>query len=160
MFKKIIYLLIIITILFLILIIYLYNNRKKYMLDGDNMIHESIKEIEIEVNEKKFTLELEENDATRTLISKLKNNEITIDMEEYGGFEKVGNLEFSLPTNDEKITTIPGDIVLYQGNKIVLFYGSNTWSYTRLGHLKNINTTELKETINNENIKLIARLIK
>lgn len=130
------------------------------MLDGDNMIHESIKEIEIEVNEKKFTLELEENDATRTLISKLKNNEITIDMEEYGGFEKVGNLEFSLPTNDEKITTIPGDIVLYQGNKIVLFYGSNTWSYTRLGHLKNINTTELKETINNENIKLIARLIK
>ena len=56
-------------------------------------------------------------------------------MSMYGGFEQVGSMGQSLPRNDVQTTTHYGDIVLYSGNQIVIFYGSNTWSYTRLGHV-------------------------
>ena len=61
-----------------------------------------------------------------------ENGPLTLSLHEYGGFEKVGPLGQSLPTEDRQITTRSGDIVLYQGNQLVLFYGSNSWSYTKL----------------------------
>ena len=57
-------------------------------------------------------------------------------MHDYGGFEKVGDLPWELPVNDEEITTKPGDIILYQGNKITIYYGENTWNFTKLGELR------------------------
>lgn len=50
----------------------------------------------------------------------------------------VGLLRTSLPTDNRQITTQSGDIVLYQGNQIVLFYGTNTWSYTQIGHVNDL----------------------
>ena len=67
-----------------------------------------------------------------------RNEPITINFEDYGGFEKVGPLGTNLTTDDIHITTKPGDIVLYLGNRIVMFYGSNTWSYTMLGHVEDL----------------------
>lgn len=64
--------------------------------------------------------------ATQELIKALEKGNVTVNATEYGGFEKVGDLGFSLPTNDEKVDTNPGDIVLYQGDKVSLFYGSHT----------------------------------
>ena len=61
---------------------------------------------------------------------------LTVDMSDYGNFEKVGSLGQSLPTNDQSITTQPGDVILYQGNSITIYYGTNTWSFTRWGRLK------------------------
>ena len=63
---------------------------------------------------------------------------MTIQMSDYAGFEKVGALGTSLPTSNSQTTTQAGDIVLYQGNQIVLFYGSNSWSYTRLGTIDDL----------------------
>lgn len=60
---------------------------------------------------------------------------VTIQMSMYGGFEQVGSIGQSIPRNDTQITTGYGDIVLYSGNQIVIFYGSNSWAYTRLGHV-------------------------
>ena len=68
-------------------------------------------------------------------------------MSMYGGFEQVGNLGKTLPNSDEKITTEAGDIVLYSGNQISVFYGSNTWDYTRLGKIKDKSETELKDLL-------------
>ena len=62
----------------------------------------------------------------------------------HGGFEKVGSLGLSLPTSNSQITTQPGDVILYSGNQIVLFYGSNTWSYTRIGKMQYESLDELK----------------
>lgn len=62
---------------------------------------------------------------------------LTVDMSDYGNFEKVGSLGQSLPTNDQSITTQPGDVILYQGNSITIYYGTNTWSFTRLGKIEN-----------------------
>ena len=60
---------------------------------------------------------------------------LTINMSMYGGFEQVGAIGESLPREDRQTTTAAGDIVLYSGNQIVIFYGSNSWAYTRLGHV-------------------------
>ena len=96
--------------------------------------------------------------ATKSLIERLKNGDISVNANEYGGFEKVGNLGFSLPRNDKSITTSAGDIVLYQGNQISLFYNSNSWSYTKLGRVQNISSRELKDILGSGNVTLVISL--
>lgn len=94
--------------------------------------------LKLRIKDYEFDVTLEENDATRELVEMARNEPITINFEDYGGFEKVGPLGRSLTTDNTRITTKAGDIVLYQGNQIVMFYGSNTWSYTMLGHVDDL----------------------
>ena len=100
--------------------------------------------LKISVNGTELTATLEDNSSAQALTELLKQGNITVDMSDYGNFEKVGNLPQSLPKNDEKITTVPGDIILYQGNKITIYYAENTWDFTKLGHIDNITQEELK----------------
>lgn len=94
--------------------------------------------IKLEVGGSEFTVVLEENKAADAFAEMMKNEAVTIEMSDYSGFEKVGALGKNLPASDSQTTTKSGDIVLYQGNKIVIFYGSNSWSYTRLGHIDDL----------------------
>lgn len=80
-------------------------------------------------------LALADTVAATALLERLEEGDITYSADDYGGFEKVGELGFSLPSQDERITTAPGDVVLYQGDSIVIFYGSNSWAYTRIGSI-------------------------
>jgi len=100
--------------------------------------------LKISVNGTELTATLEDNSSAQALTELLKQGNITVDMSDYGNFEKVGELPQSLPKNDEKITTVPGDIILYQGNKITIYYAENTWDFTKLGHINNITQEELK----------------
>lgn len=86
-----------------------------------------------------------QNEAGDALLRLLEEGPLTIRVENFGGFEKVGSLPQSLPQQDTRITTQPGDIMLYQGNSIVFFYGSNTWAYTRLGTIRNATQEELEK---------------
>lgn len=94
--------------------------------------------IQLQVNGRTFAATLEQNDAARALAQRLAESPLTLRLQNYGGFEKVGPLGESLPANDRQTTTHAGDIVLYQGDQIVLFYGSNSWSYTRLGRVNDL----------------------
>ena len=94
--------------------------------------------IQLQVNGRTFAATLEQNDAARALAQRLADSPLTLRLQNYGGFEKVGPLGESLPANDRQTTTHAGDIVLYQGDQIVLFYGSNSWSYTRLGRVNDL----------------------
>ena len=78
------------------------------------------------------TCTLVSNTATSALLEKLEQGNITYTAHDYGGFEKVGDIGFSLPTSNTQIATQPGDVILYSGDNIVIFYGQNSWSYTRL----------------------------
>lgn len=89
----------------------------------------------LEVNGTEISVQWEENRAVEDLKALLSDGELTIQTAAYGGFEQVGTLPQTLTIDNTQITTEPGDIVLYGGNSIVLFYGSNTWSYTKLGHM-------------------------
>ena len=97
---------------------------------------------------------LTDNEATRELTKLLEQGDITIRMSDYGGFEKVGVLPQSLPTSNTQITTEPGDIMLYQGHQMVIFYGSNSWSYTRLGKIDGATASNLRQFLGNGNITL------
>lgn len=101
---------------------------------------EDIKEIKmnVKIGNTSFIATLEDNVATRELIDMMKQSPITITMNDYGGFEKVGSLGRSLTTDNHQITTSAGDIVLYNSNQIVMFYGSNSWSYTKIGKIDDL----------------------
>ena len=100
--------------------------------------------IKIIVSGKTLSVKIEDNEATKALVAALSEASITYEANDYGGFEKVGLLGRTLPTSDTQITTQAGDVILYSGNQIVLFYGSNTWSYTRLGKMQYESLDELK----------------
>ncbi len=95
-------------------------------------------QMNVQVGGSTFTATLEENAAVDALVDMMEQGSVTIQMSDYSGFEKVGPLGTSLPTSNQQTTTQAGDIVLYQGNQIVMFYGSNSWSYTRLGHINDL----------------------
>ena len=92
----------------------------------------------IAVNDSSFTATLAENAAVDALVDWMEERPITLELSDYAGFEKVGPLGRSLPASDSQTTTQAGDIVLYQSNQIVLFYGSNSWNYTRLGSIDDL----------------------
>ena len=98
----------------------------------------------IKINGNKMKVTLAENSSVDALVGLLKQGDITYMANDYGGFEKVGGLGHTLPANHTQITTQPGDIVLYQNNQIVMFYGSNSWSYTRIGKLNYSSQSELE----------------
>lgn len=87
---------------------------------------------------------LVDNAATRELMTRLRVAPITVTLNSSGGFEIWGALGFALPTSNEQVDAQPGDMVLYNGSNICLFYGSNSWSYTRLGHIDDLTTSELR----------------
>lgn len=92
----------------------------------------------LSIGEEHFTASFAETSGARSLKQWLAEGPVTVEVRDYGGFEKVGGLGRSLPTEDVQTTTRAGDIVLYQGNQIVLFYGSNSWAYTRLGTVSDL----------------------
>lgn len=85
-----------------------------------------------------FTVTLENNAAVDALVEMMNDSPVTIQMSDYSGFEKVGSLGTSLPTDNSQTTTNAGDIVLYNGNQIVIFYGTNSWNYTRIGRVDDL----------------------
>lgn len=103
--------------------------------------------IEIEVNGHTLTATLEDNSSAQALLELLNEGPITIEMQDYGNFEKVGSLGTTLPRNDEQITTQAGDLILYQGNQLTIYYDTNSWNFTRLGKIDNITQRELKEIL-------------
>lgn len=90
------------------------------------------------------TATLVDNSATQELVTKLQSSPITVTLNSSGGFEIWGPLGFSLSTSNQQITAQPGDVVLYNGSNICLFYGSNSWSYTRLGKIDGLSESQLR----------------
>ena len=96
----------------------------------------------VQIGNYTFTATLEDNAAVEELLDMMKEGPVTIQMDDYAGFEKVGALGTSLTTSNRQTTTAAGDIVLYNGNNIVMFYGSNSWSYTRIGKIDDLSDWE------------------
>lgn len=112
----------------------------------------------LKVNSHNLTVELVNNSSTEALIALLKEAPITYEAQDYGNFEKVGDIGHTLPQNNEQITTEPGDIILYQGNKICIYYDVNSWNFTRLGKIKDIGPTELKNILGSGNVTVTLSL--
>ena len=98
--------------------------------------------INININGKNFTATLEDNVAAKELYEIIRAEGLTVEMSDYSGFEKVGSLGRTLTASDEQTRTKSGDIVLYNGSQLVMFYGTNLWSYTRLGKIDDLSGWE------------------
>ncbi|MCM1257082.1 MAG: cyclophilin-like fold protein [Roseburia sp.] len=112
----------------------------------------------IKVGESTLTAVLEDNESAETLKEFLADGPVTISASNYGGFEKVCSLGTRLPRNDSQTTTHAGDICLYNGNQIVIFYGSNSWAYTRLGRVSDADAAELEEVLSGEETEITLSL--
>jgi hypothetical protein len=115
--------------------------------------------IYLRIGERVLTVTLAENTSTEALIELLNARDITIEMRDYGGFEKVGGIGANLPVNDVRITSEPGDLILYQGNQLVIFYAPNSWSYTRLGRINDIPQGELRDILGSGDVTVTLSLI-
>ena len=107
--------------------------------------------LKIHVNDTTFTATLEENSSAEAFAEFLSQGDMTLDMHDYGSFEKVADLPRSFPRNDTQINTDAGDIILYQGNSITIYYDKNSWNFTRLGKIDNVNKKRLKQILGDGN---------
>ena len=114
--------------------------------EGDN-------DMQMMIGETPVTVAWEDNASVEALRA-LAAEGITIEMSMYGGFEQVGSIGQSLPRDDQQTTTASGDIVLYSGNQLVVFYGSNSWAYTRLGHITDQTPAQMKALLGNGDVTI------
>ena len=124
--------------------------------DGTNEKEQTAMKMNVQIGAHTFTATLEDNDAVRELAEMMRQEPVTIAMDDYAGFEKVGALGRSLTTSNSQTTTTAGDIVLYNGNNIVMFYGSNSWSYTRIGRIDDL--TGWKEALGSGSVTAVFTL--
>ena len=99
------------------------------------------------VNGETLRIELADNSSASAFADLLAREPLTIQMKDYGGFEKVGPLGVAIPQNNEQITTESGDVILYQGDKIAIYYAQNSWNFTRLGKVEGMNDTQLRSAL-------------
>ncbi len=111
-------------------------------------------EMQMMINNEFIKVEWESNESVEMLKKMTEKGPLTIQMSMYGGFEQVGPIGRKLPRKDTKIQTRAGDIVLYSGNQMVVFYGSNTWEYTKLGHITDRTAEELEELLGNGDVTI------
>lgn len=112
------------------------------------------------IGENVFEITLCDNSSARAFYELCQKGDVEVDMHDYGGFEKVGDLGARLVTNDENITTEPGDVILYEGDKITLYYGENTWNFTCLGKIKGATREKMLSVLGDGNVKVIFSLKK
>ena len=101
----------------------------------------------LEVNGKTYYPELMENPSAEAFAEKLSEERLEVELHDYGSFEKVGPLPWELVRSDEKITTKPGDIILYQGNQITIYYDENTCNFTKLAEIRDVDADELRAVL-------------
>ena len=108
--------------------------------------------MQIKIGNEILTASMEDNSSAQALIEMLKEKSITLELHDYGNFEKVGTLPQSLIRNDEQINVDYGDLILYQGNQFSIYYDKNSWSFTKLGHIDNITQDKLKAVLGDGNV--------
>jgi hypothetical protein len=141
-----------------------------YTAECDEFAADSTIEISPKVNETRklnitvgnttFTATMADNSSANALMELLSEKSLMIQMQDYGGFEKVGSLGHVLPRNDEQISTTAGDLILYQGNQFVIYYSTNSWNFTRLGRIDNATANELKAALGSGDVFVTLSMTK
>ena len=108
----------------------------------------------------KISATLADNSSAAAFYGLLKKSAVAIKMRDYGSFEKVGPLGTTLPRNDTQITTTAGDIILYQGNQITIYYDTNSWNFTRLGKVDGVTQAELKKILGKGDVAAVFEILK
>ena len=143
------------------------NNKETISSDKGELSNMKISiQITSDSGKSELTATLVDNSSAVAFYKLLKKGPLTVDMHDYGSFEKVGSLGTSLPRNDTQITTTAGDIILYQGNQITIYYDTNSWNFTRLGKVASTSSTtsitqaELKKILGKGNVTAVFSVME
>ena len=129
------------------------NSNKESVISGSNETSIQDSDMKLLIDNKELNVTWEDNASVKEL-KELSKDKIKINMHKYSTFEQVGPLGYTITSHDIEMTTSPGDIVIYSSNQIVVFFGTNTWGYTKLGHI-NLNESELNNLLNKESVTLV-----
>ena len=129
------------------------NGSYDVLIELDESEEEGASMMQMEINDTPVTVAWENNESVSAL-KELAMDGLTIQMSMYGGFEQVGSIGQRLPSSDVQTSTSSGDIVLYSGNQLVVFYGSNSWAYTRLGHITDKTSDEMRMLLSNGDVTI------
>lgn len=129
------------------------NGSYDVLIELDESEEEEEPMMQMKINDTPVTVAWEDNESVSAL-KELAANDLTIQMSMYGGFEQVGSIGQRLPSSDVQTSTSSGDIVLYSSNQLVVFYGSNSWAYTRLGHITDKTPEEMRTLLSNGNVTI------
>ena len=132
-------------------------NTTREVSAGDN--GQASEDMKMSINGTMVNVAWEQNESVEALKQLTAEKPLTINMSMYGGFEQVGSIGQSLPRNDVQTTTSAGDIMLYSGNQLTVFYGSNSWAYTRLGRITDKSATQMKELLGNGDVTITFKNI-
>ncbi len=145
----------IIIILAVIAILYFFTPAAfgRLSLDGEY-------QIKITVNGRELTATMENNSSSQAFKKLISGRPKTVSMRDYGSMEKVGMLWRRLPANNRQIRTEPGDIILFMGSSVVVYYEPNSWNFTKMGHINGVSQTELKQILGNGNVKMTFELVE
>ena len=130
------------------------SNEEPADVNTDTVQDEEAINMTLKINDEIVQVKWENNESVKALMKMASENPVVVDMSMYGGFEQVGSLGTTLPSNDQNTKTKPGDIVLYTSDSIVVFYGNNSWAYTRLGLIENKSKSELQDMLGRGNVTL------
>ncbi|MDO5336332.1 MAG: cyclophilin-like fold protein [Eubacteriales bacterium] len=114
--------------------------------------------MKVTIGDTVFTATLADNSSAQALAELLREGPLTIDMHDYANMEKVGPIGQSLPENNEQITTGPGDIILYLGDSLVIYYDTNSWDFTRIGKINDVTQEELLAAMGSGNVSVTFEL--
>jgi len=129
------------------------NGSYDVLIELDESEEEEEPMMQMKINDTPVTVAWEDNESISAL-KELAANDLTIQMSMYGGFEQVGSIGQRLPSSDVQTSTSSGDIVLYSSNQLVVFYGSNSWAYTRLGHITDKTPEEMRTLLSNGDVAI------
>ena len=129
------------------------NGSYDVLIELDESEKEEASMMQMKINDTPVTVAWENNESVSAL-KDLAMSGLTIQMSMYGGFEQVGSIGQRLPSHDVQTSTSAGDIVLYSSNQLVVFYGSNSWSYTRLGHITDKTSDEMRMLLSNGDVTI------
>lgn len=129
------------------------NTSIKQTAVGNSVIEEE-EHLKLYIGEKEVTVKWEENESVRALSELCAEAPLTVEMSMYGGFEQVGNIGCELPRDDVQTTTSFGDIVLYSGDQIVVFYGQNSWTYTKLGSITDCTQEDMEQLLGHGDVTI------
>lgn len=116
-------------------------------------------QVQVTVNDKKMTATMLNNTSAQAFRKILKRGPKTVKMRDYESMEKVGPLWKGLPSNNKQITAQPGDIILFMGSSIVVYYNPNSWNFTKMGHINDVSQEELKQILGDKNVTMKFELL-
>jgi len=117
-------------------------------------------QVKITVNGYEMTATMLNNTSAQAFKKMIARKPKKVRMRDYGSMEKVGMLWKGLPTNNTNITTQPGDIILYMGSSLVVYYDNNSWNFTKMGHIDGVTKEELKKILGSGNVEMTFELLE